>query len=95
MKKNWVADLLACENGRALTKRTCNEIDDLIIEVDQELNPTRHIELYTQIEEAFFGPDGEHPIIPIFARAPFHAIHSWYDYTPHPLLWRPMVQRQH
>ncbi len=83
-QNNWVGDLLLCYIGAASTERTCNEVDGLIIEARQEIDPARRIELYRQIEEAFFGPEGEFPVIPIFARAPFSAVQLWYDYTPVP-----------
>ena len=79
---NWVGDVLSCDTSDNRAKRTCNEIDDMIVEAGQEHDPARRIELYAQIEEAFFGPEGEYPIMPIYVRTAFKAVHSWYDYTP-------------
>ncbi len=81
-ENNWVGDVLWCENAGNRQKRTCNEIDDLIVEAREESDPARRIELYAQIEEMFFGPEGEYPFFPIFVRIAFQGVHSWYDYTP-------------
>lgn len=83
-QNNWVGDLLRCDSDAASTERTCSEIDDLLIEASQEAESARRAQLYHQIEEAFFGPEGEFPIMPIFASAPFYAVQPWYDYTPVP-----------
>ncbi|MCI0578261.1 MAG: hypothetical protein L0331_18915, partial [Chloroflexi bacterium] len=63
-------------------KRTCNEIDDLIVEAREEADPARRIELYAQIEEMFFGAEGEFPFAPLYVRIAYVAIHPWYTYTP-------------
>jgi oligopeptide transport system substrate-binding protein len=81
-ENNWVGDVLWCENAGNRQKRTCNEIDDLIVEAREESDPARRIELYAQIEEAFFGPEGEYPFFPIWVRIAYQGVHSWYDYTP-------------
>jgi oligopeptide transport system substrate-binding protein len=81
-ENNWVGDVLWCENAGNRQKRTCNEIDDLIVEAREETDPARRIELYAQIEEAFFGPEGEYPFFPIWVRIAYQGVHSWYDYTP-------------
>ncbi len=81
-ENNWVGDVLWCENAGNRQKRTCNEIDDLIVEAREESDPARRIELYAQIEEMFFGPEGEYPFFPIFVRIAFQGVHSWYDYSP-------------
>jgi oligopeptide transport system substrate-binding protein len=81
-ENNWVGDVLWCENAGNRQKRTCNEIDDLIAEARQETDPARRIELYNQVEEMFFGPEGEYPFFPIYVRIAFRGVHSWYDYAP-------------
>jgi hypothetical protein len=73
--------VLHCEQ-LTRSKRECNEIDDLIVEAREESDPDRRIELYAQIEEMFFGPEGEVPFFPIFVRIAYQGNHSWYDYTP-------------
>lgn len=80
-QNNWVGDVLWCETDNR-SKRTCNEIDDLIVEAREEPDPNRRIELYAQIEEAFFGAEGEFPFAPLFLRIAYLAQHNWFDYTP-------------
>jgi ABC-type oligopeptide transport system substrate-binding subunit len=81
-ENNWVGDVLWCGNPGNRQKRECNEIDDLIETAREESDPETRIELYRQIEEAFFGPEGEYPFFPIFVRIAFVARHSWVDRTP-------------
>jgi oligopeptide transport system substrate-binding protein len=80
-ENNWVGDVLWCE-GDVRQKRTCNEIDEMIVEARLETDPARRIELYAAIEEAFFGYEGEYPFFPIFLRIAYQGVHSWYTYTP-------------
>ena len=80
-ENNWVGDVLWCE-ANTRQKRTCNEIDDLIVEARLETDPAARIEMYAAIEEAFFGYEGEYPFFPIFLRIAYLGVHSWYDYTP-------------
>jgi ABC-type oligopeptide transport system substrate-binding subunit len=81
---NGFDDRLSCNSIHNYGKRTCNETDDLILQAAQETDPTPRIQLYRQIEETFFGPHGEHPIIPIFTPITYKAIQPRYDYTPIP-----------
>jgi ABC-type transport system substrate-binding protein len=82
-ENNWVGDVLWCEIATR-QKRSCNEIDELIIKARQESDPQRRIELYRQIEEMFFGPEGETPIFPIMVRVGRVARHAWLDRSPAP-----------
>jgi ABC-type oligopeptide transport system substrate-binding subunit len=77
-ENNWVGDVLWCQTDNR-SKRTCNEIDDMIVEARQEPDPERRQELYAQIEEAFFGPEGEFPIAPFWLRIAYVADHTWID----------------
>lgn len=77
-ENNWVGDVLGCETENR-PKRTCNEIDDLIAEARVEPDPTRRIELYRQIEEAFFGEEGEFPFAPVYLRIQYISVHTWLD----------------
>jgi oligopeptide transport system substrate-binding protein len=81
-QNNWVGDVLWCGNAENRQKRECNEIDDLIVEAREETDPDRRIELYAQIEDMFFGYEGEYPFFPIYLRIAYVAKHTWYDYTP-------------
>jgi oligopeptide transport system substrate-binding protein len=81
-ENNWVGDVLWCENAGNRQKRTCNEIDDLIVQAREESDPATRIELYAQIEEMFFGPEGEYPFFPVWVRIAYQGVHSWYDFSP-------------
>lgn len=76
-ENNWVGDVLWCGNPGNRMKRTCNEIDDMIVAAREETDPAKRIEMYREIEDAFFGPEGETPFFPIFLRIGFTAQHSW------------------
>jgi len=80
-ENNWVGDVMYCENAPRM-RRTCNEIDDMIVEAREESDPATRVQLYAEIEEAFFGPEGETPFFPIFLRIQYYAQHSWYQRTP-------------
>ena len=80
-ENNWVGDVLWCQAANRL-KRTCNQIDDLIVQAREEPDPQRRIQLYRQIEEMFFGPAGEIPFFPLFVRIGSTARHAWLDRTP-------------
>jgi len=77
-ENNWVGDVLHCTNAIRM-KRECNEMDELIEEARFESDPEVRKELYAQIEEGFFGPEGEVPFFPIFLRIAYTAEHSWLD----------------
>jgi oligopeptide transport system substrate-binding protein len=78
-ENNWVGDVLWCGNPGNRQKRECNEIDDLIVQAREEADPQTRIELYSQIEEMFFGQDGEVPFFPIYVRIQYQAVHDWLD----------------
>jgi oligopeptide transport system substrate-binding protein len=81
-ENNWVGDVLWCGNPDNRQHRECNEIDDLIVQARVSPDPQERTELYRQIEEMFFGPEGEIPFFPIYVNISFFGVHSWYDYTP-------------
>ena len=80
-QNNWVGDVLGCE-GANRPKRECNEIDDLIVEARLEIDPERRIELYHEIEEMFFGAEGEFPFAPLYLRIAYVAEHTWLEAPP-------------
>jgi len=81
-ENNWVGDVLWCENPGNRMKRECNEIDDMIVAARQETDPDKRVEMYKEIEEKFFGEEGEMPMAPLYVRIAYMAIHSWYSYQP-------------
>ena len=78
-ENNWVGDVLWCENPGNRMKRECTEADDLIVQAREESDPAVRAEMYRQIEELFFGPEGEVPFFPIYVRIAFVARHSWIE----------------
>jgi oligopeptide transport system substrate-binding protein len=83
-ENNWVGDVIWCrsEASMAARGRECNDLDEMIVEAREEPDPERRIALYRQIEEGFFGPEGEMPFIPICTRMLYFAKHSWLDKGP-------------
>jgi len=79
-ENNWVGDVLWCENTPRI-RRTCNETDDLIVAAREEADPNTRIDMYAQIEENFFGPEGEVPFMPLYVRIAYQARHSWFNMT--------------
>jgi oligopeptide transport system substrate-binding protein len=73
---NWVGDVLSCEAENE-GKRPCSEVDDLITQAARETDPNARTELYARIEEAFFGLEGEQPIIPLFMRLDYALTKPW------------------
>jgi oligopeptide transport system substrate-binding protein len=79
-ENNWVGDVLWCQADMPTARgRECSNLDDLIVEARQEQDPGRRIALYRQIEEGFFGAEGDAPIMPVCTRNLNWAKHSWLD----------------
>ena len=77
-ENNWVGDVLSCDI-EVRFNRECNEIDEMIEEARFEPDPEVRKELYRDIENAFFGEEGEFPMFPIWLRIAYTAEHSWLD----------------
>jgi oligopeptide transport system substrate-binding protein len=75
---NWVGDVLSCEAENSF-RRPCGEVDDMIRQAAREADPDTRIELYYRIEEMFFGPEGEFPIIPVFSSLLMTLKQPWAD----------------
>jgi oligopeptide transport system substrate-binding protein len=80
-ENNWVGDVLWCESENR-SKRSCNEIDDLILAAREEGDQATRTELYRDIEEKFFGPEGEYPFFPVYLRIQYAANQLWFDRIP-------------
>jgi hypothetical protein len=78
---NYVGVILNCQLPILIMERTCNEIDDWMAQAAQEINPQKWIEWYERIEEAFFGVEGEFPLIPILWSSRHFADHNWIKRT--------------
>jgi oligopeptide transport system substrate-binding protein len=75
---NWVNDVLSCTADNNFL-RPCTEVDDLINQAAQESDPAVRDQLYAEIEEAFFGAEGESPIAPVYLRSFFTLVKPWYS----------------
>ncbi len=75
-ENNWVGDVLDC-NIDTRRHRECDEIDDMLEEARYESDPEVRKQMYRDIEDAYFGYEGDFPFIPIFLRIAFTAEHSW------------------
>lgn len=75
---NWVGDVLHCESENTF-KRPCTEVDDLIVQASRETDQDIRNELYYRIEEMFFGPEGEHPIIALNMALDYALRKPWYS----------------
>jgi oligopeptide transport system substrate-binding protein len=80
-ENNWVGDVLDC-NIEVRMHRTCGEVDDLVEEARFEPDPEARKDLYRQIEDLYFGPEGEIPFFPIYLEIAYGAEHSWLDRIP-------------
>lgn len=74
---NWVNDVLHCTVENELF-RPCSDVDNLIEAIGAETDQQVRTEGYRQIEEGFFGEEGEFPILPIFMRANYILVKPWY-----------------
>ena len=81
-EQNWVGDVLHCDNTSERIRRECNEIDDMIVQARESTDPAERVALYAQIEDAFFGEEGEFPFAPLYVRIGFVAEHDWLTRTP-------------
>jgi len=62
----WLSDALHCRYGYIRTGRECDNADALMDQAAVETDPAKRAGLYAQIEQAFFGPEGSFPVIPLF-----------------------------
>jgi len=74
----WVGSLY-CND--AFIPRSCNEIDDLILQARNEISASDRKELYRQIEEAFFGEEGTFPVAPFYTPVSLIAKPDWFEYV--------------
>jgi oligopeptide transport system substrate-binding protein len=79
---NWVHDVLGCRSTLNHSARPCDEeIDGLIDAAATNLDGRTRDEQYRQVEELFFGPEGEFPIAPMFLRVNLFMIKPWFSYN--------------
>jgi ABC-type oligopeptide transport system substrate-binding subunit len=76
--QNWMHNVLSC-NAQNDFKRPC--IPDLDGKIDlaaKETDQQKRYQLYRELEEAFFGENGEFPIIPLFNGTEPFMVKPWY-----------------
>ncbi|HVO70286.1 MAG TPA: peptide ABC transporter substrate-binding protein [Aggregatilineaceae bacterium] len=62
----WLNDALHCQYGYIKTGRECDDTDALMDQAAVQTDPAGRVELYSQVEQLFFGPEGSFPVIPLF-----------------------------
>jgi oligopeptide transport system substrate-binding protein len=74
---NWMRDVLSCKSENDFM-RPCTDIDKKIDEASLETDPKKRDQLYREIEEGFFGNDGEFPIAPLYVGVEAGLVKPWY-----------------
>ncbi|MCC7206918.1 MAG: peptide ABC transporter substrate-binding protein [Anaerolineae bacterium] len=75
---NWVHDVLGCESENPFL-RPCNDaIDGVIDAAATEANGPDRLQMYRDVEEAFFSPEGDFPIAPLFMGIGISMVKPWY-----------------
>jgi oligopeptide transport system substrate-binding protein len=69
--------VLACGANNPL-KRDCDAVDDLILQARIENDTAVRTRLYDQIEQAFFGTDGQFPILPLYLSSVWRLKKAWF-----------------
>ncbi len=73
---NWVLEPLGCGMANPM-RRPCADVDHLIDAADHEPDLDARRKMYLDIELQFFGPEGEHPIIPLALRTNYVLAQPW------------------
>lgn len=84
---HWLADIIGCQelfpDAYIDSGRACVDADQQLLEALSSLDdPETRSATYAAIEEAFFGADGEMPVIPVFFHARAVALHPWMEVYP-------------
>lgn len=83
---HWLADIFGCRevfpDSYLNQSRACIEGDQALGQAATTLDPDLRATSYQSIEEAFFGPEGELPVIPLYHYARAVAIQPWVDVYP-------------
>jgi oligopeptide transport system substrate-binding protein len=75
---NWMHDVLSC-NAENNFARPCDEVlDGKIDRAGKETDPAKREALYRELEEDFFGPNGNFPIAPLYLRINIFMVKPWY-----------------
>ncbi len=77
--ENWMLGVLSCQSPYNSSKRPCTDaIDKKIGAASQELDDAKRQRMYRDLEEAFFGENGEFPIAPLHVLGVSLAAKPWY-----------------
>lgn len=74
---NFVGDVLSCNVSNRFM-RPCAVVDDLIAEAAAESDGEVRKQLYAEIEDLFFGEEGEFPFIPLYTPSGYVLVQTWY-----------------
>lgn len=80
--QNWFGGVLHCTESENRQRRSCGEVDDLIMAAEQSASQDDRWGLYRDIERALFAQDGIEPLTPLYARARLVMQQSWLQYAP-------------
>jgi ABC-type oligopeptide transport system substrate-binding subunit len=76
--QNWIHDVLSCNVENAF-KRPCDPaIDGKIDAAAKEADPQKREQMYRELEDIFFGPEGQFPIAPLFLNVTVYLVKPWY-----------------
>lgn len=83
---HWLADIFGCRevfpDAYLSQSRTCIEGDQALMQAATTLDPELRAASYRSIDEAFFGQEGELPVIPLYYYARAVAIQPWVEVYP-------------
>jgi len=74
---NWMHDVLSC-NGPNNQKRVCNDTDKKIDAASDEIDPKKRDQMYREVEDEFFGKQGEFPLVPLYVPVEYGLVKPWY-----------------
>ncbi|MBK8905991.1 MAG: peptide ABC transporter substrate-binding protein [Anaerolineaceae bacterium] len=79
---NWAGDLIHCEESENRENRPCSEVDTLIRQASQTVDPAERQAIYRQVETLLFGDEGIAPIAPLYLRADTLLVQNWVTFQP-------------
>ena len=79
---NILSDLLHCTEGENRQNRECSAVDRLMQRARTTDEPQERVDLYREIENAFFAQDGIFPLIPLFVGGEYTLIQVWLEFAP-------------
>ncbi len=84
--QHWLADIVGCREDfpRAYlnSARPCVAADDDLLRAAGIHDLTNRAAVYSRVEDAFFGPGGEMPLIPVYFYARPLAFQPWVEFAP-------------